>query len=117
MTLTHSPDDNSVLNPPLPPHYQPAYYGALIVADTVGTSGAPRIAELDVGTNAVSGYALFDKGASTVSRVLLINFNLFTTADTSRGSTNVTLSFEGAGTKPTKASVKTLQIPYVAQLF
>ena len=101
-----------MLSPPLAPHIQPPYYGALVATDTLGTSGAPRISELDINNGAVSGYALFDAGAQTVSRVLLINFNIFTTADTQRGSVNVTLSFDSTSPCPKKASVKTLEIPY-----
>ena len=91
----------------------------------MGTSGAPRIVELDVSSAAsvvegdVAGYAVFDAGKETVSRVLLINFRQFLSTSgangaAGRGSVNVTLDFGGSGEGPEEAEVKVLQIPYVS---
>ncbi|EJD00646.1 uncharacterized protein FOMMEDRAFT_22402 [Fomitiporia mediterranea MF3/22] len=90
VTLTRSIIDASPISP-LPPHIQPTYYGALIAAEAVGTSGSSSVVELNINDNTLSGYAVFEKGK--VERVVLIDSDAFLKGDKVRGGRNVTLSF------------------------
>ncbi|KAL5500869.1 hypothetical protein ACEPAH_9256 [Sanghuangporus vaninii] len=93
ITLTRSIIDASPLSSPLPPHIQPAYYGALIAAEAVGTSGSSSIVQLDISDDALSGYAVFE--GNKLKRAVLIDSVAFLSGDDERGGRNVTLSFEG----------------------
>ena len=48
VTLNRSITDNTPLDPPLPPHIQPPFYGGLVVNTLVGRTGAAQIVELAV---------------------------------------------------------------------
>ncbi|KAJ7505507.1 glycoside hydrolase family 79 protein [Mycena galericulata] len=75
VTLTRSPIDGSPLNPPLPPHVQPAYHAALVAAEAIGSSGTSTSVELTFADDEVSGYAFYEHGA--LKRAVLINHTMF----------------------------------------
>ncbi|THH06289.1 hypothetical protein EW145_g4187 [Phellinidium pouzarii] len=120
VTLTRSPIDNSPLATPLPPHIQPAYYGALIIGEAIGTSGATRAVELDVADDNLTGYAFYDaEGGSGVrlQRAVLVNLQAYLSTSTDpRGTTNVTFAFDTSGEKPKAMSVKRLAIGHADDL-
>ncbi|VDC07219.1 unnamed protein product [Peniophora sp. CBMAI 1063] len=76
VTLTRDIETGASLSSPLPPHVQPAYYAALVVAEAIGNSGATTIAELDLLTNPqIAGFAFFDGGI--LSRALFVNLQAY----------------------------------------
>ncbi|KAG6879675.1 hypothetical protein C0992_012973 [Termitomyces sp. T32_za158] len=112
-TLTRSILDGSVLSRPLPPHVQPAYYGAIIAAEAIGRGGSTRIAELSINNNRVSGYGFY-QGTKLV-RAVFINSRAFLSSTTgNRSSVHLDLSFTGNGAAPTKIRVKRLAIRSVS---
>ncbi|KAG6887825.1 hypothetical protein C0995_012372 [Termitomyces sp. Mi166 len=108
-TLTRSILDGSDLSSPLPPHVQPAYYGAIIVAEAIGRSGSTRVAELSINNNQVSGYGFYE--GNKLVRAVFINSSAFLSSTTgSRSSVHLGFGFTGGGTAPTKITVKRLAI-------
>ncbi|KAF8513917.1 glycoside hydrolase family 79 protein [Hysterangium stoloniferum] len=80
ITLDRSIVDNSPLNPPQPPHVQPAYYAAILVARAIGNAGTARIVELDVAVDNVSGYAIYEHG--TLARAVFVNLDAWLSIST-----------------------------------
>ncbi|GBE78909.1 predicted protein [Sparassis crispa] len=101
VTLNYSTIDGTPLDPPAPPHIQPAYYGALVIGTFVGTSGSSKIVELDVPNANVSGYAAFEAGR--LARVVFVNLQAWITNSTgTRPSVHIDLNFalNGVATSP-----------------
>jgi hypothetical protein len=73
---------------------QPQYYGGLVVAEAVGTTGASSVIEISVNDPYLSGYAIYEHG--TLVRAVFINSLAYFAADASAGktrsSTHVNLS-------------------------
>ncbi|KAF5382078.1 hypothetical protein D9615_004232 [Tricholomella constricta] len=107
-TLTRSILDGSTLPSPLPPHVQPAYYGAIVAAEAIGASGSTRVIELSIDNNQITGYAFYE--GKKLVRAVLINSNAFLQGSANRASVHLDFSFTGNGMAPTKASVKRLVI-------
>jgi len=107
-TLTRSILDGSTLATPLPPHVQPAYYGAIVAAEAIGTSGSTRAVELSINNTQIAGYAFYE--GSKLVRAVLINSNAFLTTSTTRASVHLDFAFTGTGTTPTTINVKRLAI-------
>jgi hypothetical protein len=101
---------------PLPPHVQPHYYGALVVADAIGASGSARVVALDVASPYISAYAVYEGDA--LKRAVLVNGLAFTTGDAAnklkRPSTHVSLAGLSASATLT---VRRLAIPFVDQTY
>lgn len=109
VTLYNSPVDESILNPPEPPHVQPAYYGAIIGAEAIGTTGSVETVELSTNSEYVVGYAFYE--GSALKRVLFSNAQAYLSNSTSpRTSTQISLGFNG--TAPEKMTIKRLAVPY-----
>ena len=97
---------------PLPPHVQPQYYAAIIIAEAISTSSQTSLVELDISDSRLSGYAFFEGGAKgTLKRAVLVESQAFLESESAgqRGAKNVTFSFS-KGTAPSKAQVKRLKI-------
>ncbi len=71
VTLTHSILDGSPLSQPLPPHVQPEYYAAIIVAEAIGSSGNVQVVEIQIDDPDVAGYAFYEN--EMLARALFIN--------------------------------------------
>jgi hypothetical protein len=108
VTLTRSTTDGSDLPSPLPPHVQPQYYGAVIAAEAIGTSGNTRAVELSINDARISGYGFYE--GTKLVRAVFINSKAFLKGQTDRTSTHLDLSFSGSGTAPTQLKVKRLAI-------
>jgi len=109
VTLNISVVDATPLNPPLPPHIQPAYYAAIIAAEAIGTSGTTSVVELSINNAFVSGYAFYIGG--TLAKALFINSQgFFSGTTTARPSVQLALDIAGSGVAPTTMSVKRLVI-------
>ncbi|KAF5380765.1 hypothetical protein D9757_007088 [Collybiopsis confluens] len=107
VTLNVSITDGTPLANPLPPHVQPAYYGAIVAAEAVGNGGS-RIAEISVGSATVSGHAIFTSNGQLSKAVFINSQGFFTGTTTSRPSTHLNLSFSGKA--PSSMTVKRLVI-------
>lgn len=71
MELSRSTLDGSPLDPPLAPHVQPGYYGAIIAAECIGKSGTTQGVELKIENDHIAGYAFFEHGR--LARAVFIN--------------------------------------------
>ncbi|KAF8349020.1 glycoside hydrolase family 79 protein [Amanita rubescens] len=71
VTLTRSILDGSPLSQPLPPHVQPEYYAAIIIAEAIGSSGNVQMVEIQTDDPNVTGYAFYEN--ETLARALFIN--------------------------------------------
>nr|VWO94570.1 Alcohol oxidase [Ganoderma boninense] len=80
ISLNRSIVDGSALDPPQPPHVQPAYYAGILVNTFVGASGAAQVVELSVGDADVSGYAAFEGGR--LARAVFVNMHAWLTTST-----------------------------------
>ncbi|KAJ3829162.1 glycoside hydrolase family 79 protein [Lentinula raphanica] len=111
VTLNISIDDATPLPEPLPPHIQPAYYGAIVVAETIGKTGGVSISELSVNSDTLSGYA-FHSNTGQLSKLLFINSDgFFTGSESSRPSVHLDFDFNGSGQpSPSRMTVKRLEI-------
>ncbi|KAJ3544655.1 hypothetical protein NM208_g2936 [Fusarium decemcellulare] len=89
------------------PHIMPMYNGLLVVNEMVGTSGQAMIAEIETNNPALAVYGVWESGK--LSRLALVNSNLFDQNDAVRSAFNVTLGDRYSGSV---ASVKRLSIPY-----
>jgi hypothetical protein len=72
VTLNRSITDGAPLSEPLPPHVQPVYYAAIIVAEALGAVPDVKITEIEVESDVVAGYALYD-GDGKLVRAVFIN--------------------------------------------
>ncbi|KZT43267.1 hypothetical protein SISSUDRAFT_978381 [Sistotremastrum suecicum HHB10207 ss-3] len=82
------------LQTPLAAHVQPAYYGALVVAEFLGNSSSRTITELSTSSDTLAGYALYTP--SGLSSVVLINSAPFLSSTSgSRPITSVNLGLAG----------------------
>ena len=92
ITLNRSTLDGSPLDPPEPPHIQPAFYAGLIINTIVGSTGSSELVELDVGDSNVSGYAAFEYGH--LVRAVFINLHAWLASSTGvRPSVHIDLDF------------------------
>ena len=80
VTLNRSITDNTPLDPPLPPHIQPPFYGGLVVNTLVGRTGAAQIVELAVDDADVTGYAAFEHGR--LARAVFVNLHAWLASST-----------------------------------
>ncbi|EME47787.1 glycoside hydrolase family 79 protein [Dothistroma septosporum NZE10] len=81
----------------------PPYYAHPFVADIIGSTGNIQIADLKLGQDMFSGYAVYDASTSKAQRIVLINLQTWKTTDgTTRPSKSITLSIGSTYT----ASVK-----------
>ncbi|KAF8734682.1 hypothetical protein AX14_003112 [Amanita brunnescens Koide BX004] len=102
VTLTRSILDGSPLPQPLPPHVQPLYYAAVIIAEAIGSSGNVQMAEIQIDDPNISGYAFYEGGM--IVRAVLINSNAYFGG--ARPSARITLNIPG------EMEVKRLAIGY-----
>ncbi|CAO3674026.1 unnamed protein product [Umbelopsis ramanniana] len=90
------------------PQVQPQYHAFLVVAEAIGKSGKSRIAELPVASSNIASYGIWEKGK--LVRIVVINSQPWVYAST--GTRPVTtIQLEGIN-KHTKATYKTLYVPY-----
>jgi len=110
VTLTKSTEDGSPLNPPVAPHIQAPYYGAIVIAEFLGTNSNRTVSELDISSSStISGYALYGSNQA-LEKVLLIDSQAFlTTSAGSRPSTAIAFKFS-ASHSPVNMTVKRLAI-------
>jgi len=113
--LTRSILDGSPLDPPLDPHVQPGYYGAIVAAECIGKSGATQAVELKIDNDYIAGYAFFDHGR--LSRAVFINSQAYLKGATGERSTeHLALSLPSASRRrvrdlrPDTFTVKRLKI-------
>jgi hypothetical protein len=109
VTLSRSITTGTPLVNPLLPHVQPQYYGGLVIAEAVGTSGSSSVIELSINDAYVSGYAIYENG-SLVRAVLINSLSYFATdasAGKARPSTHIALSGVSG-----KATVRRLSIAH-----
>ena len=109
VTLNISTEDATPLNPPSPPHVQATYYGAIVVAEFLGTVAPRIITEVTFSSSTMSGYAFYGAGG-TLKKVLLINSEAFLTGETTRSSNTVFFNFGATG--PKNMIIKRLSIPH-----
>ncbi|KZT63900.1 glycoside hydrolase family 79 protein [Daedalea quercina L-15889] len=110
VTLNYSTINGSALDPPAPPHIQPAYYGGLVVDTFVGNSSAASIVELVVNEPDTSGYAAFENGQ--LARAVFVNLNAWVTNSTgTRPVVHIDPEFVN-GTTATTATARRLVINY-----
>ncbi|KAH9936819.1 glycoside hydrolase family 79 protein [Epithele typhae] len=94
IALNRSIVDGSPIDPPTPPHVQPAFYAGLVINTLVGTTGAAQIVELAVGNANVTGYAAFEAGA--LRRAVFVNLGAWLGSSVgARPSVHVDLAFGG----------------------
>ncbi|GAW04025.1 glycoside hydrolase family 79 protein [Lentinula edodes] len=116
VTLNISIIDGTTLDEPLPPHVQPLYYAAIIIAEAIGKKGNVSVAEISLNSTTISGYAFYtNKGE--VSKALFINSEgYFTNTTTERTSVHLfDLDFvngTNTGNAPSEMTVKRLEIGY-----
>ncbi|KAF9522314.1 hypothetical protein CPB83DRAFT_911422 [Crepidotus variabilis] len=112
--LPRSTLDGTALPAPLAPHIQPQYYAAIIAAEAIGRpSGGTVAIELKIDNIRLAGYAFYDGATGKVSKVLLINSQAYFSGSTaSRGSIDVSFSFDASGNAPKRMSIKRLSIPH-----
>ena len=104
VSLDRSIIDGSTLDPPVPPHIQPTFYGGLVVNSFIGSTGSSTLVELNVSDSNVSGYAVFE-GDSLV-RAVFINLDAWLTSSTgTRPSVHIDLGF-ATGANATQSEVE-----------
>ncbi|KAJ8073455.1 hypothetical protein PM082_011731 [Marasmius tenuissimus] len=108
-TLTRSILDGSELPEPLPPHVQPQYYAAIIVAEAIGKSGNTQIAEIPIDNDRIAGYGFYENGA--LARAVFLNSQAFLeeSGDSTRPSIHLDFDIPGSD-GPTDMTVKRLAI-------
>ncbi|KAJ3724138.1 glycoside hydrolase family 79 protein [Lentinula guzmanii] len=110
VTLNTSINDGTPLPEPLPPHIQPAYYGAIVAAEAIGKAGGTSVSELSLDSDTMSGYAFYSNEGQ-LSKALFINSEgFFTSSGTNRTSIHLDLDFTGTGQSPSRMTVKRLEI-------
>lgn len=89
---------------------QPTYYGAIIAAEAIGSSGSTKAVELTFANPRIAGYAFYESGQ--LRRALIINSQAFlkNNANGNRGTVHVDLTLKGDGLSPVTMSVKRLSI-------
>ncbi|EIN04315.1 hypothetical protein PUNSTDRAFT_108442 [Punctularia strigosozonata HHB-11173 SS5] len=107
IALNRSILDGSALAQPLAPHVQPAYYGMIIAAEALGSSGRVQVAELDISNADVAGYAFYEGGI--IMRAVLINSRAFLSTTSSRNTVHVDLNLSSASLNGTM-TIKRLSI-------
>jgi len=120
VTIDRSVDDATPINPPLPPHVQSPYYGALAVTEFIGTSPTRKVVEIPFKEFALSGYALYGKN-DKLSKVILFNHEPYLKDGSDpKVRPSYTISLEDIGAVQLrggvfggdKVSIKRLEIPY-----
>lgn len=92
VSLNRSTIDGSTLDPPVPPHIQPTFYGGLVVNSFIGSTGSSTLVELNVSDSNVSGYAVFEDGS--LVRAVFINLDAWLASSTgTRPSVHIDLGF------------------------
>lgn len=82
-----------------PPAVNPPYYAHPFVADIIGKSGDIKIADLKLGQDTFSGYAVYNVSTNKVAKIVLLNLQTYRTTDgTSRPSKSITLNLPYSGT-------------------
>ncbi|KZT42000.1 glycoside hydrolase family 79 protein [Sistotremastrum suecicum HHB10207 ss-3] len=110
VTLTKSTEDATPLNPPVASHIQAPYYGAIVIAEFLGTNSNRTVSELDISSSStISGYALYGSNGMLEKALLIDSQAFLTTTSGARPSTAVTLKFSGSH-PPTKQTLKRLAI-------
>lgn len=89
------------------PHIMAMYNGLLVVDEMTGMSGQAMIAEIDNNNNALATYGVWENGK--LSRMAIINSNVFSENATTRSALNVTLR---GGVSGGHKTIKRLDIPY-----
>ncbi|KAJ3863316.1 glycoside hydrolase family 79 protein [Lentinula novae-zelandiae] len=106
---------DGTLDEPLPPHVQPLYYAAIIIAEAIGKKGNVSVAEISLNSTTVSGYAFYTYEGE-ISKALFINSEgYFTNTTTERTSVHLDLDFvngTNTGNAPSEMTVKRLEIGY-----
>ncbi|TFY67602.1 hypothetical protein EVJ58_g1519 [Rhodofomes roseus] len=111
VTLNYSTINGSALDPPAPPHIQPAYYGGLVIDTFIGNSGAASIVELTVNDPDTAGYAAFENGQLT--RAVFVNLNAWVADSTgTRPVVHIGLDFVNGTTSASTATGRRLVINY-----
>jgi hypothetical protein len=99
---------------PMPPHVQPQYYGAIIVAQATGSSGNASVVELKVGHVFVSGYAVYE--GDTLKRAVFVHGRAWTSGDEQRGrarpSTQIFLSGLPSSLSSSAVKVRRLSVSH-----
>ncbi|EIN04939.1 glycoside hydrolase family 79 protein [Punctularia strigosozonata HHB-11173 SS5] len=90
VALNRSILDGSPLLEPLLPHVQPAYYAQIIAAEALGRSGRTRVAELNVSSPTLAGYAFYE--GAVIKRAVFINSKAFFATSTTRNVAHVDLT-------------------------
>lgn len=94
ISLNRSIVDGSPLDPPVPPHIQPGFYGGVVINSFIGSTGTSTLVELDVGDSNVSAYAVFAGGS--LVRAVFVNLHAWLLSSTGdRPSVHVDLDFAG----------------------
>jgi len=103
--LNRSTEDGTPLSPPVAPHVQAPYYGAIVIAEFLGTDATRTMVELSTSSSSIiSAYALYT--STGLMRVLLINHQAFlSSSGTARPTVNVALQIAGG---PKTAITKSL---------
>ncbi|KAH9928926.1 glycoside hydrolase family 79 protein [Fomitopsis serialis] len=111
VALNYSTINGSALDPPAPPHVQPAYYGGLVINTLIGNSGAASIVELTVDESDTTGYAAFENGQLT--RAVFVNLNAWVASSTgTRPTVHIDLDFVNGTTTAKTATARRLVINY-----
>lgn len=111
VTLNYSTINGSALDPPAPPHIQPAYYGGLVIDTLIGNTGLASIVELTVDEPDTSGYAAFENGE--LVRAAFVNLNAWVANSTgTRPVTHIDLDFVNGTTTAATATARRLVINY-----
>ncbi|KAF8520875.1 glycoside hydrolase family 79 protein [Hysterangium stoloniferum] len=109
VSLNRSITDATPIDPPQPPHVQPAYYSAILVAHAIGSTGSAQIVELTVPFDNVSGYAIYENGR--LVRAVFINLDAWLQSSTgTRPSVHIGLTIPSGG--PKTATVRRLAIAH-----
>ncbi len=106
ISLNRSIVDGSPLDPPVPPHIQPGFYGGVVINSFIGSTGTSTLVELDVGDSNVSAYAVFAGGS--LVRAVFVNLHAWLASDTgARPAVHIDLNFV-VGANATQSEVDAL---------
>ncbi|KZV85884.1 glycoside hydrolase family 79 protein [Exidia glandulosa HHB12029] len=92
-----------------PARVQPTYYGAILIAEAVGTSGTTSIAEISINDSRIAGYAIYE--GTKLVRAVFINSQSWPSGSTGARPA-VKIDLLCLGTPVTTATVKRLKITH-----